>query len=119
MLYCLRVRLKSEIWVHAFLRRSFVNGLYGAVLRKGAAEAGAVYVVINHLDGTVKVLGPPPGSAIDEAGERIWSEVVPPVTSAAAVTPFIEKLTKFDPDIWVVEVEDRSGSAGLSVLKSE
>jgi hypothetical protein len=113
------MRLKSEIWVHAFLRRSFVSGLYGAVLRKGAVEAGAIYVVVNRLDGTVKILGPPPGPAIDEAGERLWSEVVPPVTSAADVTPFIQRLAKFDPDIWVVEVEDRAGTAGLSVLASQ
>ena len=33
------MRLKSEIWVHAFLRRAFAQGLYGAVLRKGAAQA--------------------------------------------------------------------------------
>jgi hypothetical protein len=110
------MRLKSEIWVQAFLRRSFTQGLYGAVLRKGAAEAGAVYVVINRLDGTVRVLGPPPGSAIDESGERLWAEVIPPVTTAADVAPFIARLAKFDPDIWVVEVEDRAGTAGLSVL---
>ena len=113
------MRLKSEIWVHAFLRRSFVNGLYGAVLRKGAAEAGAIYVVVNRLDGTVKVLGPPPGSAIDELGERLWSEVIPPVTSAADIASFIQRLAEFDPDIWVVEVEDRTGTAGLSVLAVE
>jgi hypothetical protein len=109
------MRLKAEIWVHAFLRRAFAQGLYGAVLRKGAAEAGAIYVVINRLDGTVRVFGPPPGSAIDETGERLWSEVIPPVTSAAEVAPFIARLTKFDPDIWVVEVEDRSGTAGLVI----
>jgi hypothetical protein len=110
------MRLKSEIWVHAFLRRCFVQGLFGAVLRKGAAEAGAVYVVINRLDGTVKMLGPPPGSAIDEMGERLWTEVIPPVTAAAEVAPFIQKLVKFDPDIWVVEIEDRLGMAGLTVI---
>lgn len=113
------MRLKSDIWVHAFLRQSFVKGLYGAVLRKGAAEAGAIYVVINRLDGTVRVLGPPPGSAIDEIGERLWSEVVPPVTSALDVASFVQRLAKFDPDIWVVEVEDRAGTAGLSILTSD
>jgi hypothetical protein len=113
------MRLKSEIWVHAFLRRCFAQGFYGAVLRKGAAEAGAIYVVINRLDGTVRVLGPPPGSSIDEAGERLWSEVIPPVTTAAGISPFIERLTKFDPDIWVVEIEDRSGTAGLTVRDEE
>jgi hypothetical protein len=113
------MRLKSEIWVQAFLRRSFTQGHYGAVLRKGAAEAGAIYVVINRLDGTVRVLGPPPGSAIDEAGERLWAEVVPPVTATADVAPFMARLAKFDPDIWVVEVEDRGGTGGLAVAVPE
>lgn len=113
------MRLKSEIWVHAFLRRCFVAGLYGAVLRKGAAEAGAIYVVINRLDGSVKVLGPPPGSSIDAEGERLWTEVIPPVTSAAEVAPFITRLAKFDPDIWVIEIEDRTGTAGLTVVPPE
>jgi hypothetical protein len=113
------MRLKSEIWVHALLRRCFVAGMFGAVLRKGAAEAGAIYIVINRLDGTVKLLGPPPGSAIDEMGERLWTETVPPVTQAAEVTPFIEKMAKFDPDFWVVEIEDRAGTAGLTILAPE
>jgi hypothetical protein len=113
------MRLKAEIWVHAFLRQSFAKGLYGAVLRRGAAEAGAIYVVINRLDGTVKVLGPPPGPAIDATGERLWAEVIPPVTSQVEVAPFVGRLAKFDPDIWVVEVEDRRGTAGLTVLEHE
>lgn len=110
------MRLKSEIWVHALLRRCFVQGMFGAVLRKGAEEAGAIYVVINRLDGTVRFLGPPPGSSIDEQGDRLWVEVMPPVTSAAEIQPFIEKLVKFDPDIWVVEIEDRGGTAGLTIM---
>lgn len=110
------MRLKSGIWVQALLRRCFVQGQFGAVLRKGAEEAGAVYVVINRLDGTVILLGPPPGSSIDEHGERLWTEVTPPVTSPADVQPFIEKLAKFDPDIWVVEIEDRTGTAGLTIM---
>ena len=41
------MRLKTEIWVQAYLRRWFAQGGFGAVLSKGAAEAGAVYVVVN------------------------------------------------------------------------
>ena len=44
------IRLKSEIWVQAYLRSWFAAGGYGAVLRRGAPEAGAVYVAINRLD---------------------------------------------------------------------
>ena len=30
-------------------------------IRKGAEEAGAVYVIVNHLDGTCHLFGPAPG----------------------------------------------------------
>ncbi|MCX7349335.1 MAG: DUF1491 family protein, partial [Alphaproteobacteria bacterium] len=45
------MRLKSAIWVSAFLRRCMVEGIFGAVVRKGSEEAGAVHVIVNHLDG--------------------------------------------------------------------
>ena len=64
------MRLKSEIWVSAFLRRWQAEGCYGAVIRKGAAEAGAVYVIVNHLDGTLHLFGPAPGPGQDEQGDR-------------------------------------------------
>lgn len=108
------MRLKSGIWVQAFLRRNEIAGRYGAVIRRGADEAGTVYVVISHLDGTHHLLGPPPGASINEEGERQWiAELVPPA-DAQAVNDFIARRARFDPDIWAVEVEDRSATAGLA-----
>jgi hypothetical protein len=108
------LRLKSAIWVSAFLRRCTVEGIYGAVLRKGAEEAGAVHVIINHLDGTCHLLGPAPGEAYDELGDRRWiAEIVPPQTPADAAA-LLERRLRFDPDLWIVEVEDRKGLAGLT-----
>jgi hypothetical protein len=107
------VRLKSSIWVSAFLRRAMVEGLYGALIRKGAEEAGAVYVIVNHLDGTCHLFGPSPGASHDEEGERRWMiEVAPPQTPQDAMA-LLERRIRFDPDIWIVEVEDRTGTAGL------
>ena len=111
------MRLKSEIWVQAFLRRWFVGGGFGAVLNKGAAEAGAVYVVVNRLDGTANVFGPAPGPAYDDDGDRRWALVVPEPVTAPEITALIARLTRFDPDIWVVEIEDRSGTGGLSLAR--
>ena len=91
-----------------------VEGIYGAVVKKGAEEAGAVHVIVNHLDGTCHLLGPAPGEAYDELGERRWiAEIAPPQTPADA-TALLERRLRFDPDLWIVEVEDRKGLAGLS-----
>lgn len=91
-----------------------VEGLYGAVVAKGAEEAGAVYVIVNHLDGTCHLFGPAPGPSHDGEGERRWIEELQSPAALADVTPLLERKWRFDPDIWVVEIEDRRGTAGLS-----
>jgi hypothetical protein len=108
------LRLKTEIWVSAFLRRCMVQGIYGAVVRKGAAEAGAVYVIVNHLDGTCHLFGPAPGPAYGDDGERRWAEELAGRVAVAETGPLLERKRRVDPDIWIVEVEDRNGTAGLS-----
>lgn len=107
------MRLRSDIWVSAFLRRCMVEGMFGAVLRKGSSEAGAVHVLVNHLDGTCHLLGPPPGPAFDEDGERRWIAELAPPASPAEAEALLARRARIDPDLWIVEVEDRTGTAGL------
>lgn len=91
-----------------------VQGLYGAVVKRGAEEAGAIYVIIDHRDGSCHLFGPAPGPAYDDEGERRWAvELSPPATSADA-TALLARKQRIDPDIWIVEVDDRDGTAGLS-----
>lgn len=108
------MRLKSGIWVSAFLRRHQVEGRYGAVIHKGAEEAGAVYVIVNHLDGGLHLFGPAPGPAYDDEGERRFALELGGATTAAAVDALVARRRASDPDIWLVEIEDRTGTAGLS-----
>ena len=61
------MRLKSAIWVAAYIRRCHVEGAFAAVRRRGAEEAGAIFVKLNRLDGTAELFGPAPQSAFDEA----------------------------------------------------
>jgi hypothetical protein len=109
------MRLKSEIWVAALLRRCQGQGLYGAVIHKGAAEAGAIYVVINHLDNTYDLLVPPPGPAYDEAGERRFASHFAKPVSWPEASAVVARQRKFDPDLWAVEIEDRHGLADLTI----
>ena len=107
------MRLKSAIWVAAYVRRCHLEGAFAVVRRKGAEEAGAVYVIVNHLDRTHHVFGPAPGPAYDEQGERRFSLEFVGAVPAAEVDTLIARRAASDPDIWVVEIEDRDGLAGL------
>ena len=73
-----------------------------------------MHVIVNHLDGSCHLLGPAPGEAYDEMGDRRWiAEITPPQTPADAMA-LLERRIRFDPDLWIVEVEDRKGMAGLT-----
>ena len=109
------VRLKTSIWVDAFLRQAMVNGLFGAVVHKGAEEAGSVLLVVNHLDGTHDLLEPPPGPAYTDEGIRRFVKYAQHAQSWPDISDRIAKKRKSDPDIWVVEVEDRSGYGGAQL----
>ncbi len=111
------MRLKSQIWVQAYLRRCQVQGFYGAVVRKGAEEAGAVYVTVNRLDGTSLLFEPAVGPAYDEAGERRFHLAAAEPQDNATVSARLARRLEDDPDIWIVEIEDRTGSGLLSAAK--
>jgi hypothetical protein len=106
-------RLKTEIWVQAFLRGNAAQGRFGAVIHKGAEEAGALYVVVSHLNGEHDLMGPPPGSAIDDRGERRFVNVLGRKASWPEIAERMARFKRNDPDLWLVEVEDRDGLAGL------
>ena len=52
------MRLKSSIWVAAYLRRCQTEGIFGAVRKRGAEEAGAVFVKVALLDGNAMLYAP-------------------------------------------------------------
>jgi len=116
------MRLKSGIWVAAYLRRCNVEGAFAAVRRRGAEEAGAVFILVNRLNGTAVLYGPAPQSAFDEAqpADRMFSAVLggsAPVPATEAEARIAREI-KFDPDVWLVEVEDRAGRHFLDRLVS-
>jgi hypothetical protein len=110
-------RLKSAIWVHAFIRRLATEGKNAAVLHKGHDEAGAIYVVVNHLDGSHDIMAPPPGPAVDEEGERHFEKSNTAPMMWLEEKEWLVRRSKSDSDIWIVEAEDRNGLAGLKIAK--
>lgn len=115
------MRLKSALWVAAYMRRCQVEGVFAALRRRGAEEAGAVFVRISRLDGTSDLFEPAPQSAFDAApsAARAFSPSFDKQpTSDGSVDAYLARQLKFDPDIWIIEVEDRSGRNFLDIVKA-
>ena len=110
------MRLKSGIWVAAYIRRCQSEGVQAVLRRRGAEEAGAVFIKVARLDGTADVYGPAPQTAFDEArpADRAFVSCLKqqPATEADAET-YLARQIKFDPDVWIVETEDRAGRSFL------
>ena len=114
------MRLKSSIWVAAFLRRCQTEGMFGAVRRRGAEEAGAVFVKIATLDGNAMLYAPAPQTVYDDSRpiERLFAPVSPQPMTEATVGERLAKEIRFDPDAWIVEIEDRAGRHFLDLAKT-
>ena len=114
------MRLKSSIWVAAYLRRCQTQGVFGAVRRRGAEEAGAVFVKIALLDGKAMLYVPAPQTVYDESRpiERIFMPTSTDPMPEASVEERLVKEIRFDPDAWIVETEDRVGRHFLDLAKA-
>ena len=114
------MRLKSSIWVAAYLRRCQIEGIFGAVRRRGAEEAGAVFVKVGLLDGKAMLYVPAPQTVYDESRpiERIFMPTSPEPMPEASVEERLVKEIRFDPDAWIVETEDRAGRHFLDLARA-
>jgi hypothetical protein len=82
------------------------------VRRRGAEEAGAIFVKIDRLDGTADLYGPAPQTEFDEArpGDRAFMACLKAQPRPDdEIEKYVSRQIDFDPDIWIVEVEDRQG----------
>ncbi len=106
------MRLKSALWVSSYLKRVSQTGAFAAILKRGDESAGAVYIKINRLDGTVDFYAPALFGFDDDGGWRKW-ECRKRETAEAEIDEWLAKERARDPDLWVVEVEDRAGGSHL------
>lgn len=104
------MRVKSEMWVRAYVRRCQAEGAPAVIVRHGDDAAGAIFIRVDRLDGTVSLYGPAPaGLAVSETDRR-WVNCfgADPVSPQEAES-YLTRQLKFDPDLWIVDVEDRAG----------
>jgi hypothetical protein len=97
-------RLTTEIWIAAYLTRLRLAAIPAFILKKGDHTAGAVLVKLNTLDGQAQCFQ----RSFDlMTGDRMW--MVLAEGPEAEVDASIAKQKGFDPDLWVIEVEDKTG----------
>jgi hypothetical protein len=103
-------RLRSDIWVAAYLRRCATENVAAYLRRRGSPESGAVIVRIDRLDGFSALYSPAPQSEARDGYDRLFAR--------AHREDFLEndkiearllREISFDSDLWIIEVEDRQG----------
>lgn len=97
-------RLASGIWVAAYLRRLMLEGIPAYVIARGDDTAGAVLVKLALMDGTARAYIREYDMAQDA---RIWRVLIE--GAEAEIDAAITRQRGFDPDLWVIEVEDARG----------
>ena len=104
------MRVTTDFWVAALVKRVFSGGGFAAVVKRGAAEAGAVFVIVRDRLGAALLFGPAPQTSYDTArpDDRFFTRHA--LEDEAALDARLEKEKRFDPDIWVVEIEPGQGT---------
>src|SRR2546423_15402051 len=95
------MRLKSGIWIAAYLRRCQIEGAAAVLRRRGAEEAGAIFIKVSRLDGTADLYGPAPQSAFDQAPprDRAFSPALKNLPlPETEVESYLTRPLRFDPD---------------------
>jgi hypothetical protein len=111
------MRVTSSLWVGAYVRRCHAEGAVATVARHGAEEAGAIFIIVDRLTGSADLYGPAPQSLFSQSrpSERLFQRLLEnePLDAVAAR---LDRETRFDPDLWIVAVEDRDARIFFDAL---
>lgn len=102
------MRLTSDFWCSALMRRVRAEGGFAYLTRRGSSEAGTIFILFRQRNGLVDLYGPAPQSVYDErsdADERQFIKILSLVEEGEAVEK-LEKELRFDADLWLIELED-------------
>ncbi len=106
----MRIRVKklllaTDVWASALIRRAELSGAFATVARKGDAQAGTVLVkAVNRRAGTARLYR----EAVRGEGESVWIRPVA-TEDERELDTYIEREARFDPDFWLIEIEDAEG----------
>ena len=104
------MRVKTEIWVKAYLRICMSEGSAAYIITSGDEFAGAVFIHIDNLAGGHWLFGPAPAGLEESSLDRRWSSCFSHLpVSKDQVETYLAQQKRYDPDLWIVELEDKLG----------
>jgi len=95
--------LKAGFWTSALIRRAEIEGAFAAVVKTGDPDAGACLIKVRLLNGQATLYR----SIRNMAGERVWLPKGP--EDERDIDSYIHTRVDDDPDLWIIEIEDRKG----------
>jgi len=95
--------LKAGFWTSALIRKAEIEGAFAAVVKKGDPDAGACLVKVRLLNGQATLYRP----IRNMEGARVWLPKGP--EDEREIDIYINNRVDDDPDLWIVEIEDRKG----------
>lgn len=96
-------RLKAEVWVTAMIRQCRSADIDAYLVQRGDETAGSVLLKINRFDAGCFVLTP----TFAPDGSRAWMRGTgPELVPEAEADAYIQRQLGYDPDVWVLEIED-------------
>ncbi|MDX1580166.1 MAG: DUF1491 family protein [Alphaproteobacteria bacterium] len=99
-------RVTSEFWVKAYVRRCNQSGVPAFVVQHGDDTAGTVLIKLNRLGNGCTIFQ----RSFGLEGDMVWLRATgPEPVEEPSADSYIQKQKKFDPDIWVIELEDPEG----------
>ena len=98
-------RLPTSLWVEGHLHNLTVKAIHFYIIRKGNPASGIVMVKLNNLEGKARLLTQQRDIMTYKLG---WiAALAEEIVEEAQADAYIQRAISRDPDLWVIEVEDR------------
>ncbi len=102
-------RLKTHIRIAAHLRRASASGAFATIARRGDADAGVIFVRVLTGERAARLYY----ESRDDEGASIWREAFDGLRPEREAEDYLTREVRRDPDLWVIDIEDREGRAFL------
>ena len=107
-------RVASSLLVGALIRLTEADGGFGTVLAKGDPTAGAVLVILVERGAGARCYE----RLLQPDGHYTWEEARQQPADAQALSDFLARRRRVDPDLWIIELDIASAERFAAEMKS-